>query len=576
MASSTSPKELHPVHDYIASSRAQEKKVYYIAKEIMTSEKTYVDVLKLINIDFRDYVQKARLESKSGILPDHDFVKLFSNLPELMMLNEDLLRDFQERINNWDNHKKIADVIIKKGPYLKLYTVYIRDFSAMNFHFDEVCQRYPKFGKLVKEFEKLPRCQNLKLKHFMLKPVQRLPQYKLLLEDYLKHLVTDSIDWDDTTLALKIVSDAAEHANNTVKQGDKFQTMLKLQSRLGDWEFIRPGRDLVKEGELQKISRKGVTSRYFALLSDCLLYCSYQGSWAGDSTSLKVGYTIPLNQLQVQVPTAEDFQNEFSITSNVRSCTLRAGSVQERNDWLDTLNSAIEDYRSRKATFVTLEALSSPHRHYKLGDAAPVWVPDTRVTMCHACSAEFSLVNRRHHCRACGKVVCAPCSSNKAPLRYRHFEASRVCDACYEGVEKIYGDEIDLRSRFKRRDISRSVTRFVPQRLKLSANSEGSQVSGYLRKKQKNTKWKRCWFVLKDRVLYTYRASEDTVAIDTLPVLGWAVSILDQKETESYDSLSSHQVFTLSHPGSATLMFCAENENSAERWISCLRDAVSF
>ena len=218
--SSTSPKESRPaVSDYISSCKAQEKKVYYIAKEIMTSEKTYVDVLKLINIDFRDYVQKARLESKSGILPDHDFVKLFSNLPELMMLNEDLLRDFQERINNWDSHKKIADVIIKKGPYLKLYTVYIRDFSAMNFHFDEVCQRYPKFGKLVKEFEKMPRCQNLKLKHFMLKPVQRLPQYKLLLEDYLKHLDTDSIDWDDTTLALKIVSDAAEHANNTVKQG---------------------------------------------------------------------------------------------------------------------------------------------------------------------------------------------------------------------------------------------------------------------------------------------------------------------------------------------------------------------
>ena len=344
MTSSTSPKDSRPVHDYITSSRAQERKVYYIAKEIMTSEKTYVDVLKLINIDFRDFVQKARLESKSGILPDHDFVKLFSNLPELMMLNEDLLRDFEDRVANWDRHKKIADVIIKKGPYLKLYTVYIRDFSAMNFHFDEVCQRYPKFGKLVKEFEKMPRCQNLKLKHFMLKPVQRLPQYKLLLEDYLKHLDQDSEDFDDTTLALKIVSDAAEHANNTVKQGvrniftfskinininisqDKFQAMLKLQSRLGDWEFIRPGRDLLKEGELQKINRKGVTSRYFALLSDSLLYCSYQGSWAGDNTGLKVGYTIPLNQLQVQVPTAEDYQNEFSITSNVRSCTLRARS----------------------------------------------------------------------------------------------------------------------------------------------------------------------------------------------------------------------------------------------------------
>ena len=51
---------------------------------------------------------------------------------------------------------------------------------------------------------------------------------------------------------------------------------------------------------------------------------------------------------------------------------------------------------------------------------------------------------------------------------------------------------------------------------------------GYLRKKQKNTKWKRCWFVLKDRVLYPYRASEDTVAIDTLPVLGWNITLLDQ------------------------------------------------
>ena len=32
---------------------------------------------------------------------------------------------------------------------------------------------------------------------------------------------------------------------------DKFQRMLRLQSRLGDWELIRPGRELVKEGELE-------------------------------------------------------------------------------------------------------------------------------------------------------------------------------------------------------------------------------------------------------------------------------------------------------------------------------------
>ena len=42
-----------------------------------------------------------------------------------------------------------------------------------------------------------------------------------------------------------------------------------------------------------------------------------------------------------------------------------------------------------------------------------------------------------------------------------------------------------------------------------------------------SSRWKRCWFVLKDRVLYTYRASEDSVAIDTFPVLGWSKATLD-------------------------------------------------
>ena len=219
--------------------------------------------------------------------------------------------------------------------------------------------------------------------------------------------------------------------------------------------------------------------------------------------------------------------------------------MTERNSWLDALNSAIEEYRSRKATFVTLDHLNPILRFEgKVGDAAPVWIPDQRVTMCQSCSTEFSLVSRRHHCRGCGKVVCAQCSASKAPLRYRQFEPSRVCDNCYDAVERsksikvlhnnkcfplVYGEDMYLRLRFKRVVQSRShVARFVPQRLKISANSEGSQVSGYLRRKKRGLKWKRSWFVLKERVLYTYKASEDTVAIDTLPVLGWSISLLDK------------------------------------------------
>ena len=195
-----------------------DKKILYVAKEIMTSEKVYVEVLKLLNIDFRNYIQEERQKSKSIVIPTEDFLKLFSNLPELLMLNSDFLRDFEDRVHNWSKRRKISDVIVNKGPYLKLYTAYVKNFADMSSHFDECCKKYQKFGKLVKEFEKFPQCRNLKLSHYMLKPVQRLPQYKMLLEDYLKHLDASNDDYDDTTTALMIVSEAAEHANETIKQ----------------------------------------------------------------------------------------------------------------------------------------------------------------------------------------------------------------------------------------------------------------------------------------------------------------------------------------------------------------------
>lgn len=43
----------------------------------------------------------------------------------------------------------------------------------------------------------------------------------------------------------------------------------------------------------------------------------------------------------------------------------------------------------------------------------------------------------------------------------------------------------------------------------VSANTENSSMSGYLQRSKGNKKhWKRLWFVIKNKVLYTYAASE--------------------------------------------------------------------
>ena len=51
---------------------------------------------------------------------------------------------------------------------------------------------------------------------------------------------------------------------------------------------------------------------------------------------------------------------------------------------------------------------------------------------------------------------------------------------------------------------------------------------GYLKKRLRNAKWKRMWFVLKDKVLYAYKASEDTVAAETFPILGYDLDTLSE------------------------------------------------
>nr|XP_045728790.1 FYVE, RhoGEF and PH domain-containing protein 6 isoform X3 [Mirounga angustirostris] len=509
-------------------------KVHHIAKEIMSSEKVFVDVLKLLHIDFRDAVAHASRHLGKPVIEDRILNQILYYLPQLYELNRDLLKELEERMSNWTEQHRIADIFVKKGPYLKMYSTYIKEFDKNIALLDEQCKKNPAFAAVVRDFEMSPRCANLALKHYLLKPVQRIPQYRLLLTDYLKNLLEDSGDYRDTQDALAVVIEVANHANDTMKQGDNFQKLMQIQYSLnGHHEIVQPGRVFLKEGTLMKLSRKVMQPRVFFLFNDALLYTT-----PVQSGMYKLNNMLSLAGMKVRKPTQEAYQNELKIESVERSFILSASSATERDEWLEAISRSIEEYAKKRITFCPSRSLD--------------------------------------------EIVCQACSSNKYGLDYLKNQPARVCEHCFQELKKLdhqHSPKIGSPGNHKSPSSALSSVlhsipsgrkqKKIPAALKeVSANTEDSSMSGYLYRSKGNKKpWKHLWFVIKNKVLYTYAASEDVAALESQPLLGFTVTQVKDENSES-------RVFQLLHKNMLFYVFKADDAHSAQKWIEAFQEGT--
>ncbi|XP_066922382.1 FYVE, RhoGEF and PH domain-containing protein 6-like [Clytia hemisphaerica] len=554
-------------------------KLFYIAYEILTTEKTFVEALALICDDFGVSL-KGALEKNSRLLPENGYTLMFLNIESIYELDKKFLHDLEERMENWEMFKKIGDLVRGYCHFLKMYTTYIKGYdNAMAMYHDQINNNM-KFSQLVKEFEKSKKAKNLKLTTYLLKPIQRIPSYRLLLKEYLKHLPDDNVDYNDIKESVAIVSDVANHINESMKEGEKFQEVLRIQSQIENRnDIIKPGRFLIKEGMLLKLSRKELQQRTFILFTDSLLYCAHLGHG-----QLKLILELPLAGMLVQFPDSQELSIEFSVISTKRSFLLNASSPKEREDWVAALQEAINVANKKIGTF-TVNRNSDESGSFQssissdIGVIAPPWIPDSRVTMCQVCTTQFNVYNRRHHCRGCGKVVCKTCSSFEAPLTYMRNESARVCEKCYDVLlENIKSLDEEtkgtLTAKFKNgkaKKKSKKRVENLPSTLtEINAQQEGIANSGFLRLKRGTKKEKRCWFVLKEHVLYLYKAASDPAAHTTIPVLGYQLDITGNWDEEDFG-------FQLSHAGvKESLVFHADNRSSAERWVHCFCKATAL
>uniref|UniRef100_A0A669D624 FYVE, RhoGEF and PH domain containing 1 n=1 Tax=Oreochromis niloticus TaxID=8128 RepID=A0A669D624_ORENI len=507
-----------------------QQRVFNIANELLHTEIAYVSKLHLLDQVFcARLLEEARSRSS---FPCDVVLGIFSNICSIYCFHQQfLLPALQKRMEEWDLNPRIGDILQKLAPFLKMYGEYVKNFDRAMELVNIWMERSTQFKTIVQEIQREERCGNLTLQHHMLEPVQRIPRYELLLKDYLHRLPEDAPDYRDAQKSLELIATAAEHSNAAIRKMERMRKLLKVYELLGGEEdIVNPTNELIKEGHILKLSNKNGTTqdRYLILFNDRLLYCVPKLRLIGQKYSVRA--RIDVDGMELKETSSVAVARTFLVSGKQRSLEL-----QDKNT--DFLCDSYSPFSASQSCA-------------ELGKRAPTPIREKEVTLCMKCQEPFnSITKRRHHCKACGHVVCGKCSEFRARLSYDNNRTNRVCIDCYATLVGV-----------------------SPSPKQASLAAENSVICSFLHHMEKGggRGWQKAWFVIPENeplVLYIYGAPQDVKAQRSVPLIGFEVSL-----PESCDRLERRHAFKISQ-SHLTLYFSADGEELQRRWMDILSRA---
>merc|ERR1719495_1522630 len=203
--------------------------------------------------------------------------------------------------------QRIGDIMVRNAPFLKMYTEYVKNFDTAMTAIGALYSKNRQFQAIMDEIHAMPECRSLTLQHHMLSPIQRIDQFKKLLE------VQESIG--------------------------------------GGIDLVSPTREVLKEGKMVKISARtgDHQDRYLFLLSDLLLLCSPRKSMiSGPQFGLRARFEV--DNMQVLEGDNLVTANTFYVRDDHKSVELYTATRQEKEEWLEYLFLAIKSLYTRKSS----------------------------------------------------------------------------------------------------------------------------------------------------------------------------------------------------------------------------------
>uniref|UniRef100_A0A674B9E4 Rho guanine nucleotide exchange factor 10 like n=1 Tax=Salmo trutta TaxID=8032 RepID=A0A674B9E4_SALTR len=297
----------------------------HIIGSIVQSERSYVDSLKRILVEY----QKPLLEPEARILSDKKVRPIFYRLREILQCHSMFQIALASRVAEWDLSEKIGDLFVasfSKSMVLDVYSDYVNNFTNAMALIKKACISKPAFLEFLKK-KQVSSPDRITLYGLMVKPIQRFPQFILLLQDMLKNTPRAHPDRLPLQLALTELETLAERLNEQKRVADQVAEIQQLARSIGDRQLSKllnsDQRQLIlcevlietvygEKGQVLKSKERKVF-----LLNDTLICANINVKGPPDISSLvpigpkyTVKWSAPLLQTQVVEVGQESFQSK--------------------------------------------------------------------------------------------------------------------------------------------------------------------------------------------------------------------------------------------------------------------------
>nr|XP_021524744.1 pleckstrin homology domain-containing family G member 3 isoform X2 [Aotus nancymaae] len=311
---------LSPFNSRAAAGSAHHKLSYLgrVVREIVETERMYVQDLRSI---VEDYLLK--IIDTPGLLKPEQVSALFGNIENIYELNSQLLRDL-DSCNS--DPVAVASCFVERSQEFDIYTQYCNNYPNSVAVLTE-CMRDKQQAKFFRDRQELLQ-HSLPLGSYLLKPVQRILKYHLLLQEIAKHFDEEEDGFDVVEDAIDTMTCVAWYINDMKRRHEHAVRLQEIQSLLINWK----GPDLTTYGELVLEGTFRVhrvrNERTFFLFDKTLLITKKRG----DHFVYKGN--IPCSSLMLIESTRDSLC--FTVTHYKHSkqqYSIQAKTVEEKRSW---------------------------------------------------------------------------------------------------------------------------------------------------------------------------------------------------------------------------------------------------